>query len=71
VSSSTACEGHQAGTEDPLKQAEQHYLIQALGRAAQHGGNGKARHRPHEQPLRPILAEMKPVSGMKMAAATM
>ncbi|MNV11510.1 hypothetical protein D3C71_1020780 [compost metagenome] len=42
-------EGHQAGAEDPLQQPEQHYLIQALGRATQHGGDGKARHRPHKQ----------------------
>ena len=36
---------HQRGAEHALEDAEQHDLLDALGDAAQHGGDGEARRR--------------------------
>ncbi|MNO01737.1 hypothetical protein D3C81_2219670 [compost metagenome] len=44
-------QGHQAGAEHALEQAEGDYLFQALGRAAEHRGQGETDDAPHEQAL--------------------
>ena len=61
---------HQRGAEHALHHAEQHDLLDALGDAAQHGGDGEACDAGRSSFLMPKRAASQPTGAVMTAAAT-